>query len=184
MTKNFVHHGPYLRNHASCDCHLWYLCKMVISPGGFFIFIKFGFFGLLGRKKGKKWPKMKSNTYIRYTPDLRNCIAYDHDFWHTCVKWWYLQTFVSVFKILIFQAVMGVKVQKMVQNDQKFCLSCSISQELYIIWLSFMVHMCKIIISPGAFFIFSKFWFFGFLGRVKVIFRQYKLIRKIEHNVK
>ena len=29
---------------------------------------------------------------------------------------------------------------------------------------SIMVHMCKMIISLGVFFIFSKFWFFGLLG--------------------
>ena len=42
----------------------------------------------------------------------------------------------------------------------QFCPSCSISQEPYIIC---MVHMCKIIISPSGFFIFSKCWFFGLL---------------------
>ena len=52
----------------------------------------------------------------------------------------------------------------MVQNDKKFCPSCFISQKPYIIWLSFMVHLCKIIISPSAFFIFSKFWSSGLLG--------------------
>ena len=41
----------------------------------------------------------------------------------------------------------GVKGQKTVQNDKKLCLSLFISQEPYIIWLSFMVHMCKMIIS-------------------------------------
>ena len=24
MTKNSVRHAPYLRNHTSYDCHLWY----------------------------------------------------------------------------------------------------------------------------------------------------------------
>ena len=42
---------------------------------------------------------------------------------------------------------------------KKFCPSCSISQEPYIRWLSFMVHICKMIISPVIFFNFSKFWF-------------------------
>ena len=59
----------------------------------------------------------------------------------------------SIFlKILIFWVHRGVKGQKMVQNDKKLCLLCSISQEPYIIWLSFMVQMCKMIISPGMFF--------------------------------
>ena len=39
------------------------------------------------------------------------------------------------------------------------CLEPYISQESYIVWSSFMVHICKMIISPGIFFIFSKFWF-------------------------
>ena len=45
----------------------------------------------------------------------------------------------------------------MVQNDKEFFLSCSISQEPHIIWLSFMVHMCKMIISLVVFFNFLKF---------------------------
>ena len=69
--------------------------------------------------------------------------------------------FFHFFKILIFQVVRGVKGQKMVQNDKKFCLLHSISQEPYIIWLSFMVHMCKMIISPGVFSFFQNFDFSG-----------------------
>ena len=34
----------------------------------------------------------------------------------------------------------------------------------YIKWLPFMVNMCRMIISLGFYFIFSKFWFFGLLG--------------------
>ena len=60
-----------------------------------------------------------------------------------------------------------VKGQKKLQNNKTFCLSHSVSQksqEPYIIWLSFMVHMCKVIISPCVFFIFSEFWFSELLG--------------------
>ena len=64
-------------------------------------------------------------------------------------------------KILIFQVVREVKGQKTVQNDKKSCLSCFIFQEPYMIWLSFMVQMCKMIISPGIILVFSKFWFSG-----------------------
>ena len=56
------------------------------------------------------------------------------------------------FSILIFWVHRAVKRQKMVQNDKKLCLLCSISQEPYIMWLLFMVQMCKMIISPGIFF--------------------------------
>ena len=51
----------------------------------------------------------------------------------------------------------------MAQNDKKFCLLHFISQEPYIIWFSFMVHMYEMIISTGVFFIISKFWFSGLL---------------------
>ena len=74
--------------------------------------------------------------------------------------------FFHFFNILIFQVVSGVKQQKLAQNDKKLCLSHSMSQEPYIIWPSFVVHKCEMIISPGTF-IFSKFWFLGLLGGSK-----------------
>ena len=52
---------------------------------------------------------------------------------------------------------------KISENDRKLWPSDSITQEPYIIWLSFMDHMCKMIISPGIFFQFFKFCFFGIL---------------------
>ena len=63
--------------------------------------------------------------------------------------------FFSFFKILIFWVHRELKGQKTVQNGKKLCLSWSISQEPYIIWLSFMVQMCKMKISPGVFFNFK-----------------------------
>ena len=62
----------------------------------------------------------------------------------------------------VFGLLRGVKGQKMVQNDKKLCLLHSISQEPYIIWLSFIVHIYKMIISLGVFFIFQNFDFLGF----------------------
>ena len=41
------------------------------------------------------------------------------------------------------------------------CLLHSISQEPYIIWSWFLLHICEMMISSGFFFIFSKFWFFS-----------------------
>ena len=66
----------------------------------------------------------------------------------------------SIFSKFWFGGLLGcVKEQKIAQNDKTFCLLCSISQEPYIMWLSFVVHKCKMI-SPGIFYItFSKFWF-------------------------
>ena len=147
---------------------------------------------------------------------LGNSVAYDHGFWDTCVKWWYLEeffkiffkslifwvvsgvkgqkmaqndknsvchtsylrnhtlmwnddisgclfnffkTFCKIFSFLIFQVVRRVKGQKTTQNDEKLCFSCLISQEPYIIWSLFMVHMWIRIISPGFFYIYFKFLF-------------------------
>ena len=70
--------------------------------------------------------------------------------------------FVFIFSKLWFFGSLGggIKRQKITtQNDKKFCLSRSVSQEPYIIWLSFMVHLCKMIISPGVlFFKIMIFW--------------------------
>ena len=77
--------------------------------------------------------------------------------------------FFHFFKILVLQIVSAVKWQKVTQSDKKLYLLLSLSQEPYIIWLSVMVHMCKMIICKmikfsGVFFNFSKFWFSKFSG--------------------
>ena len=57
----------------------------------------------------------------------------------------------------IFGIISGGKRAKKTQNDKNFCLSHSVSQELYIIWFWFLIHMCKMMIFPGNFFIFENF---------------------------
>ena len=132
----------------------------MISPSAFLvIFVKFSFSGLLWGYKGKQWPEMKNNNYIHHVPYLRNSIAYDHDFWYNCVKWWYLQVFFSTFWYFYFLGFRGVKGQKMTKDDKKICLLHLISQEPYIIWLSFMVHLCKSYLQE----LFSFFQNFNFL---------------------
>ena len=56
----------------------------------------------------------------------------------------------------------------MAQNNKKFCLSHFVSQELYIIWLWFLIHTRKMMISPANFFIFQNFDFGGFLGGKRI----------------
>ena len=71
----------------------------------------------------------------------------------------------GVFFIVLKFWFSGLLVGKRVniaQNDKKFYLSRSISQEPCIIWSSFVVHKCKVIISSGVFFLF--FQNFGFLS--------------------
>ena len=85
---------------------------------------------------------------------LRSNIAYDHDFWYTCVKWWYLQVFFAFFWSFIFLgAIRGVKGLKIPQNGQwQLHLPCAISQEQCNIWSWFLVPFCKMMISLGFFF--------------------------------
>ena len=81
--------------------------------------------------------------------------------------------FFQFFKVLIFWIFMGVKGKKMVQNEKKL-LSLFISQEPYI-RLSFMVHLCKMIITPRGFFsFFQNFDFLGVKGQ-KMVQNQKKL---------
>ena len=58
--------------------------------------------------------------------------------------------------------------QKIAQNEKwQLHLLHAISQEQYSTWSWFLVHLCKMIISPCVSFIFSKFWFFVLLGGSK-----------------
>ena len=71
-------------------------------------------------------------------------------------------------QIFISRDVRAVKGQKIVQNEKlQLHPSCTISQEQYSISSWFLVHLCKMMISPGAFFILLRFWFFGLVRRVK-----------------
>ena len=89
----------------------WYLQE-------FFHFLKFWIFGLLAGEQGKKQRKMKNNNYICHVWYLRNSIIYDHNFWYTCVKWWYLQVCFQFFEIFILQAVRELKGQKIAQHEK------------------------------------------------------------------
>ena len=56
---------------------------------------------------------------------------------------------------MIFWVVRGVKGQKIAQN-RKEQLSCIVSQEQCGIWSWVLVHLCKMMLSPGVFFHFLK----------------------------
>ena len=70
------------------------LCKMTVSPGAFWIFLKFSFFHFLY---------------------LRNC-TYDSGFWYRCVKWWYLQQFFFFFFFSIFKNYNFYKIKISTKN--------------------------------------------------------------------
>ena len=109
---------------------------------------------------------------IHPAPYLRNCTSSDHNFWytylvHTYVKWWYLHVFFSVFQNFDFLDFHGGKRGKNGPKWEK-TLSLFISQEPYI-RLSFMVHLCKMIITPGVFLsFFQNFDFWGVKGQKMV----------------
>ena len=103
---------------------------------------------------------MKSNNYIHHMSYLRNSVAYGYDFWYSCVKWWYLPVFFFHFLIFSFFGTVrrggGSKGKKYPKMTKKICLFYLISQEPYVIWFSFMVHLCKMMISLRVFFHFFK----------------------------
>ena len=113
---------------------------------------------------------MNNNNYIGNTPYLKNSIAYNYDFWHTCVKQQYLQVLFSFFQILIFWVVRVVKGQKIAQKDKNLRLLCLTYHEPYTIWPSPVVHKCKLILSTGKVFLlfyFFKVFIFSVVRRVK-----------------
>ena len=80
-----------------------------------------------------------------------------------------LSFIITQFKIevlLPFTGCRKVLKQKPVQNDKKLCQSHFISQKPYIIWLSFMVQLCKMIMS-SVFFYFFKIFIFWVVRGVK-----------------
>ena len=95
-----------------------------------------------------------TKNYVCRTTHLRRHTSYDHDLE-------FPDAFFIFFKVWIFSVVREVKEQKMAQNDKKFCLFHSLSQELSLLWLWVLLNMYKIMISPAICFIFSKFWFYG-----------------------
>ena len=75
----------YLRNHTSWFSFMVLMRKRIISHEVFFIFSKFWFSRLLGRKRAKNSPKnLKSSTWCPQYP--RNHTSYDLHLWYTCVK--------------------------------------------------------------------------------------------------
>ena len=85
-------------------------------------------------------------------------------FYCTSLKWWHSRCFFHFFKILLLWFARKTERVKKAKNGPKWqkILPHFVSQELYLIWLWFLVLMCKMMISPANFFIFLKVWFFRF----------------------
>ena len=133
-----------------------HMCKRIISPG-FLHFFQILIFWVSSKVKEQKWSKMTKKC-VCHTPYLRKHTSYDCGFWYTCFKWWYLQMFSSLFQNFDFQVVRGCKKAKNGPSFQKIVSVSvsSVSQELHLKWLCFLVHMCKMMISPAIFFSFFR----------------------------
>ena len=112
------------------------------------IFESFDFLGWQGGKRTKNGLKDKNSV-------CHMNVIYDRHVQKNNISRHFFHFF---FKVLIFQVVREVKGQTVTQNDQK------LFQEAYFIGSRFLVHMCKMMVSPGHTFIFSKFWFLRCLG--------------------
>ena len=104
---------------------------------------------------------------IRCASHLRNCTSSNYNFWYTC-KMMISPKKVYFFLVLIFWAVRGLKEQKIAQNEKnQLDLSRAKSQEQYCIWSWFLVNVFKMMISPGAFFLFFEVFIFRAVRGVK-----------------
>ena len=138
------------------DHDIWYTCVKLYLQVFFFAFSKFWFF------RGKR-----AKHSVHRVPHLKNHVPYDCHLWYTFVKCWYLQVFSSFW----FSWLLGGKSAKNGKKKWQKILSValhSVRCTPYLrsrpSWLSFMVHMYKMIISPGNFLIFSKVRFSGLCG--------------------
>ena len=121
-------------------------CKIMISSGVFFIFFKFWFFRLLGSKRAKNSPKWKitiTSVHLSHTISQEQ-----YSVWSFLVHYCKIMISPGIFLIFVkfwFFGLLAGKGGKRTKNGpkQQKILSRSISQELYIIWLSFVVHMCS-----------------------------------------
>ena len=88
---------------------------------------------------------------------LRNHRSYDH-LWYTSIND-NIPRRVFIFSKFWFFGLLGRSKGKNGPKWQKLWPLHFMSQESYIIWSWYMIHMCKRIISSGVFYIFSKFKF-------------------------
>ena len=122
-------------------------------------------FRLVKRLKGQKMAQSDKNSCLLHFIFQEPCIIYLH-LWYTCIYKRIIYPGIFFIFFFWFLGSLGgggvVKGWKVAQNDKKLCLSHSVSQEPYIIWLWYMVHMCEMMISPEKNFIFQNFDFWGF----------------------
>ena len=151
--KNYVCCAPFLSNHTSYDCHLWYSSK----NWSYIQVFNFDFSGCQQVKRAKNDPTQQK--IACHAPYLKNYRSYDFIYGVAVSNDGVSRPFLYFQNFDFLGCQVGVNGQKMVQNEKSICHSHSIFQEPYIVWLSFVVHKCKMRIFPGVFFFFtfSKF---------------------------
>ena len=121
--NNYICHVPYLRNSKAYNHDFWYTCvKWWYVQALFSFFWSFFFFGFLRGKRAKNCPKRK------ITITFLTSKAYDHDFWYTCVKWWYIQAFFFFF--YIYFDFLGCYRGKRAKNSPKWQKNLSVGLDI------------------------------------------------------
>ena len=139
------------------------MCKMVTAGTYFFIFEKLWFSGHWADKMTKNGPEWTKD----YIPS--HVISQEQ----YSVRSWFLIHLCKMISPGVFlffsKLLLGGKRAKNGPNDNKLCLLSSIFQEAYIIWSLFMVHIWKMLISPGIFSVFQNliFWVIKRVKRAK-----------------
>ena len=132
--KKFCH-TPYLKNHTLYDCHLWYTSVMITSLDFYHFFQNVIF------QEDQITKKAQNDKKLSHLISQEPCII-----WSSCM--------VHMCKMIISSSAFYVKI---VQNDQKFCLSCTISQEPYSYDCGFWYTYVKWWYLHQRVFIFSDF---------------------------
>ena len=109
---------------------------------------------------------MTNNNYIQHKPCLTKSIACDHDFWNTCIKWWYLQMFFFFLNFVIF-SFLGGKRAKHSQRWLKKSVCCSWYLRNHISYDCHLWYTCVNDNISRTFFHFFKIFIFWIVRGVK-----------------
>ena len=160
--------GPYI----VWSSFMVHICER-ISPVLVFFFLQILIFGVNIWATGEKMAQNDNKLYLSHSISQEAYIMWP---WFLVCRCKIMTSPLSFFLNFDFLGCYGAKWQKTTQNGQKICLSHSISQEPYLIWSWFLVHLRKMMISPASFFIFSKFQIFWFLGGVGKKVKKWPII--------
>ena len=152
-----IHHMIFI-----CGAQVW---NDNISRHVFSFFKNFDFW-VVRRVKGQKMAQNNKKLYLSHSISHEAYIIWLWFMVQKCKMMTSPDAFFIFSNILFYLVVSRVKGQKMTRKDKKI-LSHSVSQELYLIWLWFLVHVCKMMMPSTIFFILFKFlvfWVFRGVG--------------------